>query len=72
MFAVLSLGQFIYLYVIKEKLRRAPSAVVLTVFGLMGAVGMGVGVGGCVTYLGLGITDSLNHVGEFVTTQLTV
>ena len=44
-------------------MRRAPKGYVLTIFGIIGALGIGLGVGGFVTFLGLGIIDSLNHRG---------
>lgn len=61
--AALCMAQFIYLYVIKERYRRAPNAIILAVFGLVAAVGIGVGVGGFTAYLGLGIIQSLNGQG---------
>lgn len=61
--AFFTLLQFIYLYVVKERRRKAPNPWVLFVFGLIGAVGLGAGVGGIAAYLGLGIIDSLNHRG---------
>ena len=57
------MGQFIYLYVIKERYRRAPNAIILAVFGLVAGVAIGVGVGGFIAYLGLGIIQSLNGQG---------
>ncbi len=66
MLSIVCMAQYIYLYVIKEKKRRAPSAVVLTIFGMIGALCLGLGGGGFVAYLGLAITDTLHHIGELV------
>ena len=63
LFATLTLLQFIYLYVVKEKKRNAPNPWVLFIFGLAGTVGTGAGVGGFAAYLGLGILDTINHRG---------
>lgn len=63
LFAAVTLAVYIYLYVVKERQRRAPKGLVLTAFGIVGAVGIGLGVGGFVAFLGLGIIDSMNHQG---------
>ena len=63
-FATLTLLQFIYLYIVKDKKRSAPNPWALFVFGLAGSVGIGAGVGGFAAYLGLGILDSINHRGR--------
>ena len=65
MFAAISLVLFIYLYVVYERQRKHPTEVVLAIFGCLGAVGMGVGVGGFIAYLGLGIIDAVTHDGEW-------
>ena len=62
--ATLTLVQFIYLYVVKERRRNAPNPWVLFVFGVVGSIGIGGGVGGFAAYLGLGILDSINHRGK--------
>lgn len=64
MFAAVTLAVYIYLYVVKETLRRAPKGYVLTMFGIIGTIGIGVGVGAFVAFLGLGIIDTLNDNGE--------
>lgn len=61
--ATLTLVQFIYLYVVKERQRKVPNPWVLFVFGVFGSIGIGAGVGGFAAYLGLGIIDTINHRG---------
>ena len=63
--SLLCLLQFIYLYMMSE--HTPPQAChtfqipILLVFGGVGALGIGAGVGTFITFLGLGIIDSLNH-----------
>ena len=62
--ATLTLIQFIYLYVVKEIRRNVPNPWMLFVFGAIGSLGIGGGVGGFSAYLGLGVLDTLNHRGN--------
>jgi hypothetical protein len=64
-FATGCLVQFIYLHVRLEVSSQQPHLLLLCVFGAKGAIGMSVGIGTFVAFLGLGIIDSVNHVGEF-------
>ena len=72
LFSLLVLIEFIYLYIVKEKKRKAPNPWVLFVFGVLGSVGIGAGVGGFATFLGLGILDSINDRGPSVCLSLSV
>lgn len=60
-FAAVCLVQFIYLYVRAEVQQRDPHLPVLCLFGVKGAVGISLGLGTFVVFLGLGIIDSINH-----------
>lgn len=64
--ATLTLVQFIYLFVVKERQRRVPNPWALFLFGVFGSIGIGAGVGGFAAYLGLGILDTINHRGVYV------
>ena len=64
MLAVVCLVEFTYLYVTMEVKQSRPLIPVLGVFGIIGAVGMGAGLGTLVTFLGLGIIDNLDHKGK--------
>ena len=66
LFAAICLAQVIYLYVRGEVQQQPPHLLVLCVFGVKGAIGMSLGIGAFVAFLGLGIIDSINHVGEFL------
>lgn len=63
-FAAVCLAQFIYLYVRVVVCKARPQVPVLCVFGIIGAVGIGVGLGGLATFLGFGIHESVTHTGE--------
>lgn len=63
--ATLTLVQFIYLFVVKERRRNVPNPWVLFVFGVIGSLGIGAGVGGFAAYLGLGVLDTINHRGKW-------
>ena len=63
--ATLTLVQFIYLFVVKERQRKVPNPWVLFVFGVIGSLGIGAGVGGFAAYLGLGILDTINDRGKW-------
>lgn len=65
LFAAICLIQVIYLYVRGEVQQLPPHPPVLCLFGVKGAIGMSLGLGAFVAFLGLGIIDSINHVGEF-------
>ncbi len=43
-----------------------PRVAVLCIFGIVGAVGQGVGLGSLVIFLGLGVIDSVNHRGKSI------
>lgn len=62
-FAAVCLAQFIYLYVRVVVCKARPQVPVLCVFGIIGAVGIGVGLGGLATFLGFGIHESVTHTG---------
>ena len=66
MFAAGSLGFIIYLHVRQEVQQSQPHIPVLCVFGLKGAIGISLGVGAFVVFMGLGIIDSINHKGMLV------
>lgn len=63
---MLTLLEFVYLYTVKDVKRNVPNLWMLFVFALVGAIGVGAGVGGFATYLGLGIVDTINHTGTYV------
>ena len=64
-FASLALAGYIYVYVRTERQRQQPHLPAIVVFAVIGAVGISVGVGTVVIFLGLGIVDSVNHVGTY-------
>lgn len=55
--------EFVYLYVVKDVKRNVPHPWILFVFGVVGSIGLGAGVGGFIAYLGLGILDTINNRG---------
>ena len=67
-FAAGCLGLFIYLHVRQEVQQSQPHIPVLCVFGVKGAIGISLGVGAFVVFMGLGIIDSINHKGMLVLT----
>lgn len=65
-FAAGCLVLFIYLHVRLEVQQCQPHISVLCVFGVKGAIGISLGVGTFVVFMGLGIIDSINHKGTLV------
>ena len=63
LFAALTISEFLYLYIQKHVKERRPKEWVLEVFGSIASVGVGAGLGGMATYLGLGIQNSLSGNG---------
>ena len=63
LFAALTISEFLYLYIQKHVKGRRPKEWVLEVFGSIASVGVGAGIGGMATYLGLGIQNSLSGNG---------
>lgn len=70
-FSASAIAIFIYLYVVREVRHRAPSRWVLLAFGLLSSVALAASFGAFVSYLGLGIIDSIHHAGEMTLESLT-
>jgi len=70
LFATVCLLQCIYLYVRAEVHQQHPHLPLLCLFGVKGAVGISLGLGAFVAFLGLGIADSVNHKSECVLADL--
>ena len=71
-FALVSLVQYIYVYVWRDSRKHQPHIPVVCVFAVIGVLGISVGLGSTVTFLGLGIVDSINHQGTYVTSRRNV
>ena len=63
LFATVCLVQFLYLLVRVEIQHLRPHIHAVCVFGVLGSIGISLGIGAFVTFLGLGIIDSINHKG---------
>ena len=63
--SLVCLLEFIYLYVMNEhtppQVFRTFQVPILVVFGAVGAVGVGAGIGSFITFLGLGIIEAINE-----------
>lgn len=59
--AAVCLLQFLYLHLRVEVQHRLPHVPLLCLFGVLGALGVSLGVGTFVAFLGLGIVDSIDH-----------
>lgn len=64
LFASLTLLLFIHLYIIVRPPTKPPLRVLLLFTGVLSAVGVAAGVAGFATYLGLGITSTVDGDGE--------
>lgn len=69
-FAAVVLVQFIYLFVRAEVQQRPHHFAVLCLFGVKGVLGMSLGIGAFVAFLGLGIIDSIHHKGKVLIHRL--